>query len=192
MGTSTDTDGTTWTVPAVVNYVDSSFPFASEMNNPCTGVTYSSAALAIAALDGSDVVEVDADGEIITAYVFADNYFEMYINGIPVGKDNVPFTEFNSDIVRFKVNTPFTVAMKLVDWEENLGLGTENNAGFTHHAGDGGIAGTADDGLWYIGSNKDGTAISYTSPCSPDAATHEYTITIYALSATPASLPTAK
>ena len=50
--------------------------------------------------------------------------------------------------------------------------------------------GAADDGAWFIGSNKDGTAISYTSPCSPSAATHEYTITIYALSETPSSLPT--
>ncbi len=51
--------------------------------------------------------------------------------------------------------------------------------------------GGADDGSWFMGSNKDGTAISYTSPCSPSAATHEYTITLYALSETPASLPTA-
>ena len=50
--------------------------------------------------------------------------------------------------------------------------------------------GAADDGPWYIGSNKDGTAISYTSPCSPSAGTHEYTITLYALSETPATLPT--
>ncbi len=49
--------------------------------------------------------------------------------------------------------------------------------------------GTADDGAWYMGANKDGTAISYTSPCSPSAGTHEYTITLYALSSTPASLP---
>jgi phosphatidylethanolamine-binding protein (PEBP) family uncharacterized protein len=49
--------------------------------------------------------------------------------------------------------------------------------------------GTADDGSWYMGSNKDGTAISYTSPCSPSSSTHEYTITLYALSATPSSLP---
>ncbi len=51
--------------------------------------------------------------------------------------------------------------------------------------------GTADDGPWYMGSNKDGTAISYTSPCSPSSSTHEYTITLYALSATPPSLPSA-
>lgn len=139
VGTITDTDANTWIVPADVNYLDNSFPLASQMNNPCSGVTYSTAALAVAALDGSDVIEIDADGEIVTVYIFADNYFEMYVNGIPVGKDNVPFTEFNSDIVRFKVNRPFNVAMKLVDWEENLGIGTEDNSGFTHHAGDGGM-----------------------------------------------------
>jgi phosphatidylethanolamine-binding protein (PEBP) family uncharacterized protein len=49
--------------------------------------------------------------------------------------------------------------------------------------------GTADDGPWYIGANKDGTAISYTSPCSPSSGSHEYTIRIYALSETPATLP---
>jgi phosphatidylethanolamine-binding protein (PEBP) family uncharacterized protein len=49
--------------------------------------------------------------------------------------------------------------------------------------------GMADNGDWYMGPNKDGTAISYTSPCSHSTGTHEYTITLYALSATPASLP---
>ncbi|MCP4596416.1 DUF1566 domain-containing protein, partial [Neptuniibacter sp.] len=50
--------------------------------------------------------------------------------------------------------------------------------------------GEADDGSWFMGANKDGNAISYTSPCSPSAGSHEYTITLYALSQTPASLPT--
>ncbi|WP_339836957.1 hypothetical protein [uncultured Maribacter sp.] len=139
IGTSTATDGSTWTVPAAVNFTDDSFPFASDLFNPCTKVEYKNADEALAALDGTDIIEVDADGEIITAYVFADNYFEMYINGIPVGKDNVPFTQFNSNIVRFKVSTPFTIAMKLVDWEENSGLGSEANRGQAFHPGDGGM-----------------------------------------------------
>mgnify|MGYP001942583442 CR=1 FL=1 len=80
-----------------------------------------------------------ADGEVITAYVFADNYFEMYINGTAVGKDPIPFTDFNSNIVRFRVKQPFTVAMLLVDWEENLATGTEDNQGSTSHPGDGGL-----------------------------------------------------
>ncbi|OWW25775.1 hypothetical protein B4Q04_09265 [Zobellia sp. OII3] len=139
IGTSTATDGSQWTVPAEVNFTDDSFPFASDLFNPCTKVEYRSADEALAALDGTDIIEVDADGELITAYVFADNYFEMYINGVPVGKDNVPFTQFNSNILRFKVNRPFTIAMKLVDWEENSGLGSEANRGQAFHPGDGGM-----------------------------------------------------
>ncbi|WP_423999968.1 hypothetical protein [Maribacter sp. IgM3_T14_3] len=139
IGTSTATDGSKWTVPAEVNFTDDSFPFASDLFNPCTKVEYITADEALAALDGTDIIEVDADGEVVTAYVFADNYFEMYINGIPVGKDNVPFTQFNSNIVRFKVKTPFTIAMKLVDWEENSGLGSESNRGKAFHPGDGGM-----------------------------------------------------
>lgn len=139
VGISTAIDGSVWTVPSLVNFTDDSFPFASDLFNPCTGVEYKSADDALAALDGTDIVEIDADGEVITAFVFADNYFEMYINGTPVGKDNVPFTQFNSNIVRFKVNKPFTIAMKLVDWEENSGLGSESNRGNAFHPGDGGM-----------------------------------------------------
>ncbi|HDZ06042.1 hypothetical protein LCGC14_0129910 [marine sediment metagenome] len=139
IGTSTATDGSNWTVPAEVNFTDDNFPYASDLFNPCTKVEYRTADEALAALDGTDIIEVDADGEVVTAYVFADNYFEMYINGIPVGKDNVPFTQFNSNIVRFKVNIPFTIAMKLVDWEENSGLGSEANRDQAFHPGDGGM-----------------------------------------------------
>ncbi len=49
--------------------------------------------------------------------------------------------------------------------------------------------GEADDGNWFMGANKDGNAISYTSPCSQGTGSHEYTITIYALSETPSTLP---
>ena len=139
VGTITASDNTTWTVPAVTNFANASFPFASDLNNGCNGNTYATSTAALSALNGSDIVTIDASGEVITAYIFADNYFEMYINGIPVGKDKVPFTEFNSSIVRFKVNKPFTIAMILVDWEERLGVGAETNGGFTYHAGDGGM-----------------------------------------------------
>lgn len=44
-------------------------------------------------------------------------------------------------------------------------------------------------GEWNMGANKDGTAISYTSPCSHGGGKHEYTIALYALSETPTSLP---
>ena len=50
--------------------------------------------------------------------------------------------------------------------------------------------GKAGDGPWFMGPNKDLRSISYSSPCSAGPGTHQYTVTIYALSATPASLPT--
>ena len=49
--------------------------------------------------------------------------------------------------------------------------------------------GAGNDGPWLMGSNKDQTGISYTSPCSPSAGSHEYTITITALAELPNSLP---
>jgi phosphatidylethanolamine-binding protein (PEBP) family uncharacterized protein len=47
----------------------------------------------------------------------------------------------------------------------------------------------ADKGPWFMGANKDGVSISYTSPCSPSSGSHQYIITIYALSVTPSGLP---
>ncbi len=50
--------------------------------------------------------------------------------------------------------------------------------------------GGAAAGPWFLGANKDGAAISYSSPCSQGSGTHEYTVVIYALGATPSGLPT--
>lgn len=139
VGTIKSTDDEIWTVPAEVNFQDNAFPFASDLHNPCNGNGYADSEAALAALDGSDIVEIDAEGEVITAYIFADNYFEMYVNGVFVGKDKVPFTEFNSSVVRFKVQSPMTISMLLVDWEENLGVGSEDNKGMAYSPGDGGM-----------------------------------------------------
>jgi len=131
-------DNTTWTVPAEVNFTNDEIPFAPDLYNEY-GQKYKDAETALAALDAKDAIEVDADGEIVTAYIFADNYFEMYINGVAVGKDPVPFTQFNANIIQFKVKKPFDIAVLAVDWEENLGTGTESNRGVSAHPGDGGV-----------------------------------------------------
>lgn len=138
LGSITASDNTVWNVPADVNYTESSFPFAPDLNNPY-GVQYASAAEALAAFDDNDIIDIDAEGEVITGYLFGDNYFELYVNGEAVGKDAIPFTGFNSHIVKFRVNRPFTLAMLLVDWEENLGIGSEANGGSSYHPGDGGL-----------------------------------------------------
>lgn len=140
LGTINSTDGKSWALPAEVNYTSSTFPFASDLyNSYVSGHSYSSATNALAGLSGNDIITVDAAGEVYTAYIFADNYFEMYINGVPVGKDAVPYTDFNSSIVRFKVSKPFNIAVKCVDWEENLGLGTEAQGASSNYVGDGGF-----------------------------------------------------
>ncbi len=140
LGTVISSDGRTWTVPSEVNFTNTAFPIASDLHNSyVTNRSYTSAALAVAALNGSDIITINATGEVYTAYIFGDNYFEMYVNGIPVGKDPVPYTGFNSCIVRFKVTKPFTIAVKCVDWEESLGIGTELNGGNNYFSGDGGL-----------------------------------------------------
>lgn len=139
LGTIAASDNSIWTVPAAFNFLSPQFPASSDLHNACVGANFANSSAALAALSGSDIVTIDSTGELITAFIFADNYFELYINGIAVGKDNVPYTQFNSSIIRFRVKRPFCIAMLLVDWEENLGLGSENNSGFSYYDGDGGM-----------------------------------------------------
>ena len=142
VGTITATDGTVWTVPAATTFTNGLK--ASDLYNDCSGFRPTN--LSAVNLSSVPIVEVDADGQVITGYLFGDNYFELYVNGKLVGVDPVPFTPFNSCVVRFKAKSPITYALRLVDWEENLGLGSETNAGSSFHAGDGGFIASFSDG----------------------------------------------
>lgn len=127
-------DGTVWTVPAATNY--GTVPFAADLFNECGGTELRS----LAELELASVPLMDAGGtEEFTAYIFADNYFELYVNGTLLAVDPVPFTKFNSNVVRFAADRPVTIAVMMVDWEENLGLGSEDNRGKAFHPGDGGL-----------------------------------------------------
>jgi hypothetical protein len=139
LGSISGSGGQTWNLPAEVNFLNPLFPEAPDLHNPCNGATYANVNAALAALNGSEIINIDPDGELITAFVFADNYFEMYVKGVPVGRDKAPYTQFNSSLLRFRVKRPFTIAMLLVDLEEHLGLGTEANGPAPYHAGDGGM-----------------------------------------------------
>lgn len=147
-GTIESNDGATWTVPSVVQFQNG--PRAPDLYNECSKITPTDSTQV--RIDDIPIVTIDADGEVITGYLIADNYFELYVNGKLVGVDAVPFTPFNSSIVRFKAKRPITYAVKLVDWEENLGLGTERGRS-PFHPGDGGFIarfsdGTMTDGSW--------------------------------------------
>ncbi len=142
LGSITSTDSKVWIVPAETSF--STGPFTSDLHNQCNNKM--PANLAAANLGSVPVTEIDANGEIVTGYLFADNYFELYINGILVGVDPVPFTPFNSCVVKFKVSRPYTIAVKLVDWEENPGLGSEIQGADNYHPGDGGFIAQFSDG----------------------------------------------
>ena len=117
------------------------------------------------------VVEIDADGEVITGYIVADNYYEMWVNGKLVSVDNTPYTPFNSAIVKFKVKRPYTMAFLLVDWDEHLGLGMEQfpvpvtPATTQWYPGDGGLIAKFSDGTMTDSSWKAQCfAVHYPSP----------------------------
>lgn len=134
VGTATSEDGKAWTVPAETHFKTA--PKAADLYNDCSGVRFKRSA----DLDLSTVPLLDAGGdEEFVAYVFADNYFELYVNGQLLAVDPVPFTPFNSNVVRFKATRPITIAVKMVDWEENSGQGSESNRGSAYHPGDGGL-----------------------------------------------------
>ena len=151
VGTITSTDGKVWTVPAETAFQKG--PKGADLFNECTGVTPSKTSEVSAA--NVPVFVVDPDGDVITGYIVADNYFEFYVNGKLVAVDAGPYTPFNSAIVKFKAKRPITYAFMGVDWEEDLGLGTEVNFGkkFNWYQGDAGIIaqfsdGTVTDSSW--------------------------------------------
>lgn len=133
-------DGRQWIVPADTHFQTAMK--AADLYNQCSGVQLSQ----LSDLDLNKVPVIDAGGaETFTAYVFADNYFELYVNGKLLAVDAVPFTPFNSSVVPFKAKRPLTIAVMGVDWEENPGLGSERNRGVAYHPGDAGLVAVIKD-----------------------------------------------
>jgi hypothetical protein len=127
-------DGGQWAVPAPIEPGRA----AIDLYNDCTAAganpDYASQL---------ETVVVDQDGVEITGFLFADNYFELYVNGVFVARDSIGFTPFNASVVRFKARYPVTYAVKLVDWESHLGLGMEYER---YKVGDGGFIAFFSDG----------------------------------------------
>ncbi len=140
VGEITAEDGTTWTVPAATALQDG--PIAADLFNQCGGIQLNGPE----DIDLASVSIVDAGGnEVFTAYIFADNYFELYVNGTLIALDAVPLTPFNSNVLQFHAERPVTLAIMVVDWEENRGLGSEDNRGSAFHPGDGGFVAVFED-----------------------------------------------
>jgi hypothetical protein len=135
-------DGTRFTAPVANNFQNG--PKLPDLYNECNKVTPKG--LSEVDLDKVPIVEIDRDGEVVTGFMIADNYFELYINGRLIGVDATPFTPFNSHVVRFRVKRPYTIAVLAQDWEDKLGLGMEVFAGNDWHSGDAGFVARFSDG----------------------------------------------
>ena len=140
-GTLTGHDGKVWTVPADAAYATA--PKATDLFNECTGILMNNAESLD--VDSVPIVEIDKDGEVISFYFFGDNYSEFYINGNIIAVDPVPYWPFNTSVARFKAKRPFVAGVKMIDWSENLGLGSETMRGVPFHTGDGGFVGVFKD-----------------------------------------------
>jgi hypothetical protein len=149
VGEITAQDGTVLTLPTKTNFQNG--PKLPHLYSDCHKATPKK--FSDVKIDDVPIVEIDKDGEVVTGTMIGDNYYELYVNGRLVGVDAVPYTPFNSSIVRFRVKKPYTIAFLLVDWEEKLGVGMEKMPQSDWFAGDGGIVakfsdGTVTDSSW--------------------------------------------
>ena len=70
-------------------------PDPTDLYNSCTGPGHNPAHL-----DDLETVVIGADGEEVTGYLFGDNYYELYVNGTIVARDNVVSRQFSDKITR--------------------------------------------------------------------------------------------
>jgi hypothetical protein len=79
--------------------------------------------------------------ETYNADVWADNWFEMRIDGVQVAEDSVPITterSFNSESFTFEAERPFTIGLVAKDFKEN-DTGLEYIGTGRQQMGDGGV-----------------------------------------------------
>ena len=79
--------------------------------------------------------------DTFSADVWADNWFEMRINGVHVAQDSVPITKersFNAESYIFKAQRPFIIGLMAKDFKEN-DTGLEYIGTRRQQMGDGGV-----------------------------------------------------
>ena len=81
VGEITAKDGTKFIVPTASHFETA--PKLPDLYNECSGVTPKD--MSEVDLNKVPIVEVDKDGEVVTGFMVADNYFELYINGKLIG-----------------------------------------------------------------------------------------------------------
>lgn len=102
-----------------------------------------------------------ADDRTVTAEIWADNWFEMYVNGSKVVEDDVPITterSFNAAVATFQMSTPAQIAIIAKDYKED-DTGLEYIGTRRQQMGDGGlIAQIMDAATGTLLAVTDGTA----------------------------------
>ncbi|MEP3331054.1 PEBP family protein [Sedimentitalea sp.] len=82
-----------------------------------------------------------ATAETFSADVWADNWFEMRINGAQVAQDSVPITterSFNAESFTFEAERPFVIGLVAKDFKQN-DTGLEYIGTARQQMGDGGV-----------------------------------------------------
>jgi hypothetical protein len=96
---------------------------------------------ALAAAVTTTLVPVAAAAEQFSADVWADNWFEMRVNGTTVAEDSVPITterSFNAESFQFEAQRPFVIGLVAKDFKEN-DTGLEYIGSRRQQMGDGGV-----------------------------------------------------
>ena len=116
-------------------------------SNSFTAAVLSLAAVAIALLaffgSSQQAHAATATTVTVTGLVFADNSFELYVNGKKVASDPILFTPFNAVNVSFRASYPMTFAFKASDYADPL-TGLEYN---NTKVGDGGLIARFSNGV---------------------------------------------
>lgn len=119
------------------------------------------------------------NGELLEAYKCEEKDSNGVENSLPLAWSNVPANTQSLAVVMKhypKANDSSEVNSYLLLWDIDPSV-SEIPYGYAHK------------GDWYMGANKDGNHVSYTSPCSPSPGSHSYILSLYALSETPPTLP---
>ncbi len=121
------------------------------------------------------LVSGPAAAETFTADVWADNWFEMRIDGQTVAVDSVPITterSFNAESFAFTAERPFTVGLIAMDFKEN-DTGLEYIGTRRQQMGDGGVIVQVRDSDGQIVTASDATwqcMVAHAAPADPSCA----------------------
>jgi len=110
-------------------------------STPSTTTTTAAATTTTTVEIAGDTTETENEAVSITAEVWADNWFALWVNGELVGEDSVPITterSFNAETFVFEATLPLTVAIEAKDFKET-DSGIEYIGAANQQMGDGGL-----------------------------------------------------